>query len=102
MPEGRQPEQQLLLDNEGRLRVGETGPVLLDGTIKLFEAEGSGIDLRVFNRWGNKVYDGSAVNAGWDGTTDGNEATNDTYIYILEVNCDGERQTISGDVVLIR
>lgn len=62
--------------------------------------------FRVFNRWGQVVYDGSGKSAqGWDGT-DGNKgkpADSGTYYYLLKVAfLNGKEKIVKGDVQLIR
>jgi gliding motility-associated-like protein len=64
--------------------------------------------LQVFDRWGNKVYEGKdlPINQpafGWDGTFRGKEC--DTGVFAVLANIefiDGETVTYSGDVSLLR
>jgi len=58
--------------------------------------------LRVYNRWGQKVYEGSGKNAEWDGKIGGQPAASDTYVWILDYECGGESHRENGDVTLIR
>lgn len=58
-------------------------------------------ELRIYDRWGKEVYRG-AGNAYWDGTVDGQPAVSDTYVYILQILCNGEEEKIVGDVTVIR
>ncbi|MCC6460165.1 MAG: PKD domain-containing protein, partial [Saprospiraceae bacterium] len=63
------------------------------------------LSLRVFNRWGQKVFEGSGslTDVGWDGKTDGKEAPSDVYVYVAEVRfATGRIATLKGDVVLLR
>lgn len=60
------------------------------------------IALRVYDRWGQKLYEGSGKNAQWDGKIGDKLAPSDTYVYILEYDCGGERHVESGDVTLLR
>jgi gliding motility-associated-like protein len=54
----------------------------------------------IYNRWGNKVYDG---NKPWDGTFDGVLAQTDTYLYrIFYENGTCESKILQGDVSLLR
>lgn len=66
--------------------------------------EGSEVISRlvIYNRWGQKVYEASGANAAWDGTTFGNPAPSDVYVWLLEVLCDGERKLRKGDVTVLR
>jgi gliding motility-associated-like protein len=67
-----------------------------------FEGLETVVSLTVYNRWGNKVWDGNGLTDGWDGTTDGNPAPTDVYVWILEVACGEENQKIKGDITLVR
>jgi len=60
-------------------------------------------EFRIYNRWGNLVYDNDTPETGWDGTVDGNPAPSDLYIYriVLEFP-DGREFTEQGEVTLIR
>ncbi|MBK8924229.1 MAG: gliding motility-associated C-terminal domain-containing protein [Saprospirales bacterium] len=59
--------------------------------------------LTIYNRWGQKVYDASGPNAAWDGTTFGEPAPSDVYLWLLEVLCNGdERKYRRGDVTVLR
>lgn len=57
------------------------------------------VTLKVFNRWGQVVYEGQGDDAAWDGTFKGKEAPVDVYIYYVSFE-DGTE--MSGDVSLIR
>ncbi len=62
--------------------------------------------LKIFNRWGEIVFDKKnvAVNAeGWDGTKDGTPLPSDVYVYIFEIEyASNNVEIISGDITLIR
>lgn len=78
-----------------------------DGVNDVFSAlpyEGSEVisHLIIYNRWGQKVYEASGPNAAWDGTTFGEPAPSDVYVWLLEVLCDGERKIRKGDVTVLR
>jgi gliding motility-associated-like protein len=62
------------------------------------------IEFKVFNRWGQKVHDGSGlVDHGWDGNIDGEPAPSDVYVYLIVLEFpDGEVVSESKDVTLIR
>jgi gliding motility-associated-like protein len=63
-----------------------------DGLNDLFKIDlpdgvGNCTDIKVFNRWGMKIYDSYGQNSGWDGrTTTGTKVPEGTYFYIIEVN----------------
>ena len=54
------------------------------------------------NRWGQRIYD-STTNPTWDGMVDGKQAPVDVYIFILDVECNGEtRRLEQREVTLLR
>jgi gliding motility-associated-like protein len=61
--------------------------------------------LTIYNRWGQKVYEATGPTAAWDGTTFGEPAPSDVYVWLLEVLCGGgeeERKFRKGDVTVLR
>jgi gliding motility-associated-like protein len=63
----------------------------------------SSIEFRVFNRWGEKVFESSDVNNGWDGTYKGKLLDPDVYDYYLLVECSGGlKNQLNGNITLVR
>ncbi len=61
------------------------------------------IEFKIFNRWGQLVYDNENEANGWDGKHNGNPAPSDVYAYIIIYRYpDGREFTVRGDVTLIR
>ncbi len=61
------------------------------------------VEFRVYNRWGQLVYDNEDPNRGWDGKHNGNPAPADVYVYYIVIRYpDGQEFTERGDVTLIR
>lgn len=59
--------------------------------------------LRIFNRWGEMVYESNNLNDGWDGTYQGKPCQDDTYVYVVEYIDNSERKrSLRGTVTLIR
>ena len=62
--------------------------------------------LKIYNRWGEKVFESTDPNEGWDGTDyiTGLELPSSTYFYILDYgfNCDKKARVVEGIVALIR
>jgi gliding motility-associated-like protein len=59
--------------------------------------------FRIFNRWGNLVYESSNIDAGWDGTYKGTPQPFDVYVYEIEaVSSAGQTFNKHGNVTLIR
>ncbi len=67
-----------------------------------FEGLETVTSLVIYNRWGNKVWSGGGQNAAWDGTIDGKPAPSDVYVWILTVDCGGEKKERKGDVSIVR
>lgn len=71
-----------------------------------FNVEGQGITefvLKVFNRWGEKVFETNDRNIGWDGIYKGKPQDMDVYVWELNALMEnGERVVTSGNVTLIR
>ncbi len=61
------------------------------------------LDVKIFNRWGELIYEWNTLNGHWDGTTHGMAAPEDVYVYKMEssgyVN---KNQTKVGQVTLLR
>jgi gliding motility-associated-like protein len=64
--------------------------------------------LRIFNRWGQVVFERSNFYAndpasGWDGLLKGNKLPSDVYTFIIEVICDNnDLVSQAGNVTLVR
>lgn len=59
--------------------------------------------LRVYNRWGEKVFESQDINQGWDGTFRGEICQPGVYDFYLEATCLGKNRYIKkGNVTLIR
>lgn len=60
--------------------------------------------IRIYNRWGNIVYQAEDVNQGWNGRTNYEWAPQGVYIYIVEYRAKGkvQKQQIAGNVMLMR
>jgi gliding motility-associated-like protein len=75
-------------------------------TFGLVFLPGGSVDLLSFdlyNRWGQKVFEGSNAQDRWDGTIDGKPAPADVYLYVIKVRfVDGKEEVLHGDVTLLR
>jgi gliding motility-associated-like protein len=63
------------------------------------------IEFRIYNRWGQVVYEGSKTSDGWDGTFEGKPLDMGTYYYYAQITCVGPYNILSeqkGDFMLIR
>lgn len=67
-----------------------------DGINDEFFAKGSGIqklEMMIFNRWGEKIFETDTYGKGWDGTFKGIPAESGVYIYSINA------QSLSGDKI---
>jgi gliding motility-associated-like protein len=59
--------------------------------------------FRIYNRWGNLVYESTNILDGWDGRYKDQAQPMDTYIYSIDaVTSDGKKFQKTGNVLLIR
>lgn len=60
-------------------------------------------DFKVYNRWGQVVYENTNPTLGWDGTHNGDPAPSDVYIYVIKIRTSNESTSVlKGDVTLLR
>lgn len=58
---------------------------------------------RIYNRWGQKVFESNSVKLRWDGNFNGKPQPMDVYSYTLSVTfTNGTKVTKTGDITLIR
>jgi gliding motility-associated-like protein len=76
-----------------------------DGLNDTFGISGEAINefsMRIFNRWGQLIFETSNANQRWDGTLQGEKASEGTYIYkITAKGPTGIKQTREGNFNLI-
>jgi len=61
------------------------------------------LDFAVFDRWGNKMFETTDINDGWDGTYHGKKMNMGTYMWFLScLEQDGSPVVRSGNTALIR
>jgi len=76
------------------------------GRNSVVRVEGFGIarmSWRIFNRWGQKVFESNDRRLGWDGTFKGQLQAMDVYAYTLDVEfSDGTKTRKTGDITLIK
>lgn len=61
-------------------------------------------DLKIYNRWGNKVFESTDPTIGWDGKYKSKNTPSDVYVYILKYKLinDSKERVENGDITLIR
>jgi gliding motility-associated-like protein len=77
-----------------------------DGYNDVFYLRGESIsqmDLKIYNRWGELVFESNDLSIGWDGKYKGKEYAEGVYFYVAEVTfANGEVQEKKGSITLIR
>jgi gliding motility-associated-like protein len=81
-------------------------PTNEDGLNDVFKAYGYGFEqfnIKIFSRWGIKVFESNDINIGWDGTYKGNLVPKGNYIYQVEaLGPDFLEFRKIGNIVIIR
>jgi gliding motility-associated-like protein len=77
-----------------------------DGVNDVLLVRGSNIEtmnLVIYNRWGQKVFESSSQTQGWDGTYNGKPQGIDIYAYVLRATfTDGSSTVKQGNINLLR
>ncbi len=77
-----------------------------DGSNDILYVRGYSIatmDFKIFNRWGELVFQSQNQSRGWDGTFKGKAQEMDAYAYTLQVTfLDGSTMNKKGNVTLLR
>ncbi|MBP7184388.1 MAG: choice-of-anchor L domain-containing protein [Saprospiraceae bacterium] len=61
------------------------------------------IEFKIFNRWGELVYNNDNPSLGWNGKYKGKDLPSDAYVYYIKIKADsGEVSNLKGAVNLIR
>lgn len=77
-----------------------------DGVNDILYVRGMGVsNLKFFlyDRWGEKVFETTSLDKGWDGTFRGKEMNKAVFVYYLEATfLDGKQVTQKGDITLVK
>lgn len=77
-----------------------------DGVNDMLFVRGKGVaELKffVYDRWGEKVFETTRLDIGWDGTFRGKDMNKAVFVYYLEATfIDGKQVTQKGDITLIK
>ncbi len=66
-------------------------------------AEGfNSMNLIIYNRWGEKVFESSDPKIGWDGRFEGEPLSPDVYGYYLTVTCPAGTIVDKGNITLLK
>jgi gliding motility-associated-like protein len=93
---------------EGMLFIPNTFTPTRNGINDKFFAYGAGIisfQMRIYDRWGQLIFETNDLNDGWDGMYKGRRVQEDTYVYVINYasECVGlEEKKVMGHVNVIR
>ncbi len=77
-----------------------------DNTNDIFYVRGGdiiGVNMSIYNQWGERVFYSDDQAIGWDGIYDGREVQLGTYVYVINLQfTDGSENTYTGKVTVIR
>jgi gliding motility-associated-like protein len=60
-------------------------------------------NLKIFNRWGEKLADFDSPDGNWDGTYKGQKQEEGVYIYLVSwIGCDNTRRSKQGNITLLK
>ena len=109
---GRDEVKIIVVCNSGNIFMPNTFSPNADGVNDVFYPRGKGLysikNLRIFNRWGEVVFErtnfqANDINSGWDGTSKGAKLPSDAYVYSMEILCDNSTIVPSkGSITLLR
>ncbi|HPF92203.1 MAG TPA: gliding motility-associated C-terminal domain-containing protein, partial [Flavobacteriales bacterium] len=61
------------------------------------------LDFKVFDRWGELVFETTEMSRGWDGTYEGRPVDPAVFVYHLTAYCvDGQQYFTKGNVTVVR
>ncbi len=68
-----------------------------------YKVKGSLYNVKLYNRWGEKLAELKSPDFNWDGRINGEEAPQGVYVYLATwIGCDNERRTLMGNFTLLR
>ncbi len=77
-----------------------------DGKNDILFVRGAAIktmNLKIYNRWGQLVFESNSQDVGWDGTFNGQPQPLEAYGYVLNVSfIDGTAKLLKGNITLLR
>ena len=75
----------------------------LNDTFHPVGIETAGYSMKIFNRWGEMIFETMTIEPGWDGMYRGQQCPNDTYVYIVNYKTlYGESFQAKGYITLTR
>ena len=63
----------------------------------------SEVEFRIYDRWGELVFQSNSMDAKWDGTYKGTPLNSAVFVYTLQVTyMDGREQQQHGNITLVK
>ncbi len=59
-------------------------------------------NLKIFNRWGQKVFESDAIDDEWNGMDGGSDVRGDVFVYVASYETEGGEFSVKGDVTLLK
>ena len=91
---------------ESKIFVPNAFTINEDGLNENFTVKGIYIkeyNIKIFNRWGEKVYDSNSFKTHWDGTFNGENVSQNVFIYTITAKgVDNKLYHLSGNVTLLK
>lgn len=68
-----------------------------------YKVKGAIYNVKLFNRWGEKIADFNSPDLNWDGNIRGKPAEEGVYIFVAYwVGCDNQKRSLQGNFTLLR
>jgi len=68
-----------------------------------YKVNGAFYEVKLYNRWGERIAEFNSPEINWDGTINGNPAPEGVYVYtVFYIGCDNEKQYLYGNFTLLR
>ena len=75
----------------------------LNDQFKVVSQDIINIDMQIYSRWGERLFESKDQNYGWDGTYKGVRVEDGAYLYLIEAQTtDMKWHTLNGTVTVLR
>ncbi len=59
--------------------------------------------MKIYTRWGERIFEGTSLSDGWDGTLDGKKVPEDVYFYVIKAEgIDKKTYFLHGNITLMK